>query len=144
MGNPYWMGMMMRHAWSLLLFGLGIGMVRDIDSGIDLEEGIYVTTEPTTTTIEDDQMLAEALGITVSLKCVSKSFGKHETPDLQRRKELSPITCGSGFKCDSNSCGSGAKPVPATITNVSKKPGGQVVGDHDAIALQMFNVFLGC
>merc|ERR1712142_827867 len=135
MGNPYWMGMMMGHAWNLLLLGLGIGMGKHAYYDYERPEltlterattaTTTATTKTTTTiTIEDYQMLAESLGITISVGCVPKTIDKRETPDLQRRKELSLITCGSGFKCDINSCGSGAKPVPATIAKVSSKPGG--------------------
>merc|ERR1712142_117222 len=135
MGNPYWMGMMMGHAWNLLLLGLGIGMGKHAYYDYERPEltlterattaTTTATTKTTTTiTIEDYQMLAESLGITISVGCVPKTIDKRETPDLQRRQEISKITCGSGFKCDSNSCGSGAKPASAKITNVPLKSGG--------------------
>merc|ERR1712142_390783 len=129
MGNPYWMGMMMGHAWNLLILGLGIGMgliYPEDTRRPELTQTAATTTNTTstttkrplslstttTTTIDDDQMLAEILGITISVGCTN---GK---------EELSPITCGSGYKCDTTSCGIGAKPVPATITQRNHLPGG--------------------
>merc|ERR1719481_672204 len=123
----------MGHAWNLLLLGLGIGMGKhpyydyEVTKRPELTQTApteRATTTATTITIEDYQMLAESLGITISVGCVPKTIDKRETPDLQRRQEISKITCGSGYKCDSNSCGSGAKPASARITNVPLKSGG--------------------
>merc|ERR1719481_700612 len=121
---------MMGHAWNLLFLGLGIGMGQDFDFGdgdfkakkIPLTEPLELAEGSTTPTIEENQVLAEILGITVKVECVPKPRGKNETPALQRRQEKRQIPCGSGYKCDSNSCGSGAVPVPPYPTQ--PPPGG--------------------
>merc|ERR1712025_28458 len=137
MGNPYWMGMMMGHAWNLLLLGLGIGMGRERNLSLTLSDfeatlrELQLTAlgdDSTTPTIEENQVLAEILGITIRVECVPKPrvIGKNETPDLQRRQERSRITCGSGYKCDANSCGSGAEPASAYRPSTGSS-GGKVV-----------------
>merc|ERR1712142_15826 len=134
MGNPYWMGTMMGHAWNLLLLGLGIGMGRERNLSLTLSdfeaklEELQLTAlgdGSTTPTIEENQVLTEILGITISVECVPKPRGKNETPDLQRRQEKSKIICGSGYKCDANSCGSGAEPA-----SVYKHPTGSSGGSQ--------------
>merc|ERR1719481_2488011 len=116
---------MMGHAWNLLLLGLGIGMGRERNLSLSLSDFEARLTElqltalgddSTTPTIEENQVLAEILGITIIVECVPKPrvIDKNETPDLQRRHQVKKqITCGSGYKCDANSCGSGAEPASA-------------------------------
>merc|ERR1712126_409055 len=143
MGNPFWMGMMMGHAWNLLILGLGIGMGKHPYDEVTKRPELALTVPGesfiTTTTIEDDQMLAEALGITISVACVPKTRGKGEIPDFERRQELSPITCGSGYKCDKNSCGSGAVSVPAYISKLL--PGNTVGSQCESLNFPCFPIF---